>query len=167
MEAEDAPPGFWPWPGEPAALVDGVYLESAAPTRFFQTLDRYPPEWGRLSWRVQLNRLDGERAAAPRFRTFYSGVEWNLRGPDGRWFLSGWIRWNRPGVEPDPPRIALPVRIEDDAVLFAIAPEGEEPLFLRCRVDARDRRTIAASVAARDRDDPPSRPELIVLDDVL
>lgn len=167
MQAEDAPPGFWPWPRDPAALVGGVQIESAVPTRFFQTLDPIPPAWGRLSWRVQLNRLEGDRAAAPRFRTFYSGVEWNLRAAGPRWFLSAWLRWDGPGPHSGDPCMLAPARIEGDTVLFRIARDVEPPLFLRCRVDARDRRAAAAAVRAQRRVEPPSERGLIVLDDLL
>jgi hypothetical protein len=161
MQAEDAPPGFWPWPGERDAYVDGVEIESAVATRFFQTPDRYPEKWGRINWRVQLNRLESDRITTPRFRTFYSGVEWNLRNPGGRWFLTAWVQWTGPGPDGAEPGIARPVRIEGDTILFGIG-----PLFLRSRVDARDRRAVAEALSSRDRVEP-SVPGLIVLDDVL
>jgi hypothetical protein len=162
MQVEDAPPGFWPWPDPGAVLVEGVEIESDVPTRFFQTLDRYPREWGSLSWRVQLNRLECGSAATPRFRTFYSGAEWNLRGHGGRWFLTAWARWDGPGPGSGEPSIPRPVGIEGDTVLFRIG-----PVALRCRVDARDRREIASSLAARDRVEPLPTPGLIVLDDLV
>ena len=96
MEREHAPPGFWQR-AERAVLVDGVRLESDVPTRFFQTLDPFPPEWGRLRWRIQLNGIVSERAAAPMFRTFYPGVEWNLHRAESRWFLTAWFTWEGPG----------------------------------------------------------------------
>lgn len=171
MQSDDAPPNFWRAPGEATALVDGVELESAVPTRFFQTLDAYPSEWGRLVWRIQLNRLVAECVASPVLRTFYPGVEWNLRRPDvqpdDRWFLTAWMRWEGTG----PPHYDLAdaqptVRIEANTALFLIAPNLEQPLFLRSRVDARDRRQIAQAL------DPEAQPPkgaqgVILLDDLI
>jgi len=178
MEPEQAPPGFWPWPAAQPVLVDGVELESGVPTRFFQTVDAFPPEWGRLTWRVQLNKIDSGRAGPPVFRTFYPGTEWNLARPDHQWFLSAWLRWEGPGP---PYRAPAPeaVRVVGDTVLFHIAwlpkpgdfpdaapePDLDRPIFLRSRVDARDRRSIAESLQAQ-----PARPAkadsgVITLDD--
>jgi hypothetical protein len=176
MHPEQAPPGFWTWPGDGPALIAGVELDSAVPTRFFQTLDAFPPAWGRLSWRVQLNKLVADRAESPSFRTFYPGVEWNLRS-GGRWFLSAWFRWDGDG-----PRYAgrdLPgaIRVEGDTALFRYAwmpaaespelPDLERPLFLRSRVDARDRRRIAEALRSEREPAPQPEPGLIVLDDIL
>ncbi|MBV8602006.1 MAG: hypothetical protein JO359_10630 [Candidatus Eremiobacteraeota bacterium] len=165
MQVEDAPPGYWKWPADRAALVDGVEVESSVPTRFFQSLDKYPREWGRLSWRVQLNKVFAGKAGSPFFRTFYPGVEWNLNYPDYRWFLSAWMRWNGPGPPPDDdsgPR----VRIEGDTALFLIGTSGEETLYLRSRIDARERKRIAESVRTQSERPKRSSP-IIVLDDIV
>ena len=165
MQAEHAPPGFWKWP-ESSRLVPGVIVESAVPTRFFQALDAYPGEWGRLWWRLQLNRLLDERVELPVFRTFYPGTEWNLRRPDHRWFLTGWFTWQGPG--PEAAAELEPPQVEGDTVLFPFA-AGR---YLRTRVDARDRREIAAEVA-EDEDHREGAghehedPSLIVIDDVI
>jgi hypothetical protein len=173
MHLDDAPPGFWQTPEEASALVDGVELHSSLPTRFFQTLDAYPPEWGRLIWRVQLNRLVDDRAVSPAFRTFYPGIEWNLRHPemlssDDRWFLSAWMRWEGAGA-PDCKRdIAMPVvQIEASTALFLVATNREQPIFLRSRVDARDRHQIARELDNEPA--PSSTPSqgIIRLDDVI
>ena len=171
MRPEDAPPGFPLGPPDAAAdadlHVEGVCLESVVPTRFFQQLDRYPREWGRLTWRVQLNALDGDRAAAPSFRTFYPGVEWNLRRGPQRWLLTGWLHWEGPG--PQEQRDGSPCRpeLDGDTVLFRFGTlPGGSPLYLRSRVDARDRRSIAAALRAEPETPAPDS-SVIVLDDVL
>jgi hypothetical protein len=164
MQPELAPPGFWRWPGDQPVLIDGIEIESRVPTRFFQTVDSYPPEWGRLNWRLALNRIVSGRAAPPVFRTFYSGIEWNLNHPDYRWFLSAWFKWEGPG--PDE-RDALPGPIvEGDTALFAIA-SSPKMLFLRSRVDARDRRRIAEDFRAQPEQRPKSDPGVISIDDLL
>ena len=178
MERDDAPPGFWQRPHR-AVLVDGVRLASDVPTRFFQTLDPLPPEWGRLRWRIQLNRIEAGRAAAPMFRTFYPGVEWSLHGPESRWLLTAWFAWDGPGPPHPEPRVPAPARVDDDTALFRIGwlpqsarldgegsaaePDRGTPLYLRSRVDARGRRQVAEARLARERDEP----RLIVLDDIL
>lgn len=166
MTPEDVAPEFWPWPSREHALVDGVQLESAVPTRFFQTLDAYPNQWGRLLWRVQLNKIEEDRASAPVFRTFYPGVEWNLR-QGGRWFLTAWLRWEGPGPAAAGARAPDSIAFENDMVLFCI---GREPdgklLYLRSRVDARDRRSIATAVQM-ERETPAADPAVISLDDIL
>jgi hypothetical protein len=176
MNPEQAPPGFWTGSVERAVLVDGVEFESAVPTRFFQTLDPFPRAWGRLSWRVQVNRLAGERAEAPAFRTFYPGVEWNLNRPGGRWFLSAWFKWDD-GAPPGADPLAVAIQVEGDTALFrygwlpapgsADRPEGQRPLFLRSRIDARSRQRIAAALRAEREPAPKTDPDVIVLDDVL
>jgi hypothetical protein len=177
MNPEQAPPGFWPGPGDAAALVDGVEFESTVPTRFFQTLDPFPRAWGRLSWRVQVNRLVDGRAEPPSFRTFYPGVEWNLSRPGGRWFLSAWFRWD----DGAPPwgELAVPgwIRVDGETVSFRYAwlpaagsadlPDRARPLFLRSRIDARSRRRIAEELRAEREPAPKTDPGVIVLDDVL
>lgn len=160
MSVEDAPPDFWPWPDVQSRPVDGIELESAVPTRFFQTLDAYPPEWGRLLWRVQLNHLENGRVALPVFRTFYPGVEWNLRKGEHRWFLTAWLRWEGPG--PPDPSNQLP-SIEGDTVAFYV----ERGVQLRCRVDARDRRSIAQSVRSHQTVATAGDPGVISLDDLI
>jgi hypothetical protein len=177
MHPEQAPPGFWTSPGDGSALIAGVELDSAVPTRFFQSLDAFPPAWGRLSWRIQLNKLVAGRAEPPSFRTFYPGVEWNLSRSGGRWFLSAWFKWDGAGPPHTGGDLPGAIRVEDDTVLFRYAwmaaaesrdvPDLERPLFLRSRVDARDRRRIAA--ALRSEREPAAKPDpgLIVLDDVL
>ena len=158
MRAEDAPPGFL-LEGDAQAL-DGVELYSKARTRLFQTLDPYPREWGRLIWRVQVNKLDAQRVTLPMFRTFYPGVEWNLNVPDYRWFLTAWLRWEGPGP-PESSRVPAP-RIEGDTVLFYIgALPDAKSIFLRSRVDAREERRIAAERPVK------SDPSIISLDDLL
>lgn len=160
MSIDDAPPDFWRWPDAASAAIDGVELESSVPTRFFQSVDAYPPEWGRLVWRVQLNRLDLRDVTLPVYRTFYPGVEWNLRAGDGRWFLTAWMRWEGPGpLQP----IAQPPAIDGDTVSFCI----DRTIFLRCRVDARDRRSIAQNVRSQRADPQPHEPGLISLDDII
>jgi hypothetical protein len=167
MQRADAPPGFWPWDGPQTALLDGAELESAVRTRFFQTVDPYPSTWGTLHWRIQLNNIVDDRVALPFFRASYPGVEWNLKHPGGRWFLTAWFKWERAGESQAYP--SGPPRIEGDTVLFAIPmPDTafDGSLHLRSRVDARDRRSIAESVRTREQT-PTSDPTLIVLDDVI
>jgi len=187
MQPEHAPPGYWQWPGDRPVLIDGVTLESRVPTRFFQTIDAYPGEWGRLSWRIQLNKIVSGQTALPAFRTFYPGVEWNLKHPDYRWFLTAWLKWEGPGPPyrdpalPGPPQI--PALIKDDTVLFCFAwmpkpkpvdvpdvppePDFERPLFLRSRVDARDRRSIAEAVHAKPEVAAKPASGVISLDDII
>ncbi len=156
-------PAFGNGPQTGAALVDGVEIESGTPTRFFQTLDAYPRTWGRLSWRIQLNRLAAGTAGSPVFRTFYPGVEWNLSHPEGRWILTAWFRWDGPG----PPVLEADGRtpsVQGDTALFPFAPG---PLLLRSRVDARDRRSIAAALRAARPAPSPAGDAVIVLDDLL
>lgn len=161
MALDDAPPGFWQWPGTDSAIVDGIEIESTVPTRFFQTLDAYPREWGRLFWRVQLNRLENGRITLPMFRTFYPGVEWNLNHAGGRWFISAWFKWQGEPPEGADPSQPASIRIEDDTVIFALG-----PIVLRSRVDARDRKAVADSLRA-DAPASPSPPGLILLDDIV
>lgn len=168
MRREHAPPGFWPWSGEESALLDGVELESAVRTRFFQTVDPYPRTWGPLHWRVQLNKIVDGRAELPLFRAFYSGVEWNLNHPDYRWFLTAWFSWERRAGVLDA-RPSAPVRIEEDTVVFPIPVPDQEfagSLYLRSRIDGRDRRRIAETVRSREQATP-LKSSLILLDDVL
>ncbi len=167
MQAEHAPPGFWRWPADQSVLIDGVELDSAVPTRFFQTLDPYPLDWGRLSWRVQLNKLVSGHASSPVFRTFYAGVEWNLRHPDAHWFLSAWFRWDGPGPPQREDDLRGAVQIADDTALFRIAWFDGTPLFLRCRVDARDRRAIAEARGLEVEREAKRDAAIIVLDDVI
>jgi hypothetical protein len=169
MSREHAPPGFWQWADE-LVLLDGVELESAVPTRFFQTVDASPPEWGRLSWRIQLNKVVDGRAEAPFFRTFYSGVEWNLSHSDDRWFLTAWCRWEQLAGERGTPRCVPPARIERETILFPIPPPDpgfDRPLYLRSRVDARDRRLIAEAVQSESNQPAPEDEKLILLDDFM
>lgn len=164
MQREHAPPGFWQWRDE-VMPVAGVEIESGVPTRFFQTVDAYPRSWGRLTWRIQLNKIVDDRAGVPLFRSFYPGVEWNLNSFDRRWFLTAWFKW-----EQGDPRAASIARIEDDTVSFAIPPAGtacSDELYLRSRIDARDRHRVAETVARAREPDVPSHPELIVLDDFV
>jgi hypothetical protein len=182
MRFEDAPPGMWQWPVDRTLGVAGVELESVVPTRFFQTLDAYPPAWGRLRWRLQLNKLASGRATVPTFRTFYSGVEWNLRGPDPYWFLTAWFAWE--GRGPRYRELSHPgaVRVEGDTALFRIAwmpksgplddpdasePDLERPLYLRSRVDARDRRRISDAVRSQAEHEEKTDAAVIVLDDLI
>jgi hypothetical protein len=162
MTIDDAPPGFWQWPGTDSALIDGVELESTVPTRFFQTLDAFPREWGRLFWRVQLNRLDERRATLPMFRTFYPGVEWNLNHPGGRWFLSAWFKWQGDAPAAADPSQGAAIRIEGDTIVFTLG-----QIVLRSRVDARDRKAVAESLHAHEPKAPSPPPGVIVLDDVV
>jgi len=173
MQSDDAPPNFWRAPGESTALIDGVELESAVPTRFFQTLDAYPSEWGRLVWRVQLNKFVAGRAGSPVFRTFYPGVEWNLRcpdlhSPDDHWFLTAWMRWEGTGP---PDRNLAPAQpavfVEAHTALFLVAQSLGQPVFLRSRVDARDRRQIAEAVAPAPKPPVDSGPGVLLLDDLI
>ncbi len=164
MRAEDAPPGFWQLPGDAPALIDGVELESRVPTRFFQTVDAYPPEWGRLIWRVQLNKIVAGRAEAPVFRTFYPGVEWKLNLPDYRWFLTAWFKWDGSGPESREPSVAGVLKVTEDTAVFPI-PRAQ--LFLRSRIDARDRRRIAEALRTPPEPAPKSDPALILLDDII
>ncbi|MEO7038499.1 MAG: hypothetical protein ABI186_00540 [Candidatus Elarobacter sp.] len=183
MQPEDAPPGPWVWTGDRPRLIDGVELESGVPTRFFQSIDAYPAEWGRLIWRVQLNKIVSERAGSPVFRTFYTGVEWNLNRPDYRWFLSAWFHWEGPGPRYRRPCFPVPPLIEGDTALFRFAslprpmsantpdavpePDLDRPLFLRSRVDARDRRRIAEALRSQREADAKPDPGVIRLDDII
>lgn len=183
MQPEDAPPGPWQSTGERPLLVDGVEFESGVPTRFFQSVDAYPAEWGRLVWRVQVNKIVSERAVSPVFRTFYTGVEWKLDRPDYRWFLTAWFHWEGLGPRYHTPCFPAPPLIEDDTALFRFAwlpgpvspevaepvpePDLARPLFLRSRVDARDRRRIAETLRAQRAAPANPDPALIVLDDII
>ena len=171
MQPEDAPPGFWEGPGDQPVLVDGVELESDVPTRFFQTVDKYPPEWGRLTWRIQLNKIVAGRAASPVFRTFYPGVEWNLNRADHRWFLTAWFRWEGAGPHYRCPGPTGPAHIEGETVLFRMnsppEPDHDRPLFLRSRVDARDRSRISEALQSQQEPQTKSDPAVIVLDDII
>jgi hypothetical protein len=183
MRPEDAPPGFWQGPSDQAVLVDGVELESSVPTRFFQTADTYPSQWGRLSWRIQLNKIVAGRAVLPVFRTFYPGVEWNLNHPDYRWFLSAWFRWEGPGPQYRDPCFPPSPQIEDDTALFRLAwmtkpgslefpdspsePDLDRPIFLRSRVDARDRRRISEVLRSQHEPQAASDSAVILLDDII
>jgi len=162
MTIDDAPPGFWQWPGADSVLVDGVALESTVPTRFFQTLDPYPTEWGRLFWRVQLNRLENGRATTPMFRTFYPGVEWNLKHRGGHWFLSAWFKWQAGVPAGADPSQRASIRVEGDTVAFELG-----PVVLRSRVDARERQAVAESLRAHERPSPPPPAGVILLDDIV
>lgn len=168
MRREHAPPGFWPWPADERALLDGVELESGVPTRFFQIVDPYPRTWGPLRWRVQLNKMVDGRAELPLFRAFYSGVEWNLNHPDYRWFLTAWFRWEHSAGVPAASSCG-PSHIEGNTVVFPIPvpdPAFVGSLCLRSRIDARDRHRIAEAVRSHDRPTDTEAP-LIILDDVL
>ena len=166
LRSENAPPGFSQGPDDVDVVVAGVEFESTVPTRFFQTVDAYPPEWGRLVWRIQLNALVDGRAAPPIFRTFYSGVEWNLKsGPTLRWFLSAWVRWD--GAGPSHHNAGAPaVSLEGNTARFRIASTPEGAIFLRSRIDARDRRRVAAELRA-ERAEQPTDGSVIQLDDIL
>ena len=166
MQPEHTPPGFWHGPGDQPVLVDGVEFESGVATRFFQSVDAYPSEWGRLRWRIQLNKIVSGRAGSPVFRTFYPGIEWNLHHPDYRWFLSAWFQWEGPGPQYREPALPGPARIEKDTVLFRIA-DFDRPVFLRSRVDVRDRRRIAEALQSQP--ELPAKPDsaVIVLDDIF
>jgi hypothetical protein len=169
MHKEQAPPGFWPWP-EDALLVEGVELESAVPTRFFQTLDPVPRSLGRLSWRIQLNRIVAGQADMPMFRTFYSGVEWNLNHPDYRWFLTAWFKWEGSPGGPGEPHCAPPASIDGETVVFSLTPPKSAPgalLHLRSRVDARDRNRIADSIRSQAERTERPHDTVIVIDDVI
>jgi len=171
MHSDDAPPNFWQALGEATALVDGVELESTVPTRFFQTLDPYPPEWGRLVWRIQLNRFVDGRAESPVFRTFYPGVEWNLRrpelqAPNDRWFLTAWMRWEGAGPHCDP--AAQPaVHVAENTAFFLVGLHVGQSVFLRSRVDARDRRQIAQALGSETEPSTASGDGIILLDDLI
>jgi hypothetical protein len=183
IRPENAPPGFWQRPDDRPALIDGVILESGVRTRFFQTVDVYPSEWGRLSWRIQLNKIVSDHAALPVFRTFYMGVEWNLDHPDYRWFLTAWFKWEGPGPHYRDPSLPPPARIENDTALFRIAwmpkrrlrdfpdaapePDFEQPLFLRSRVDARDPRRISEALQSQRERQASSESAVISLDDII
>lgn len=183
MQPEDAPPGFWQWPDDQPVLIDGVELYSEVPTRFFQTVDAYPSEWGRLRWRIQLNKVVSGRAVSPVFRTFYGGVEWNLKRPDYRWFLTAWFTWEGPGPQYRQRCLPGPARIEENTALFRIAwipkprpldlrdsaadPDFDRPVYLRSRVDARDRRRISEAVRAQDERQAKSDSAPILLDDII
>lgn len=172
MLAEHAPPGFWQRAGS-SALIAGVAIESCVPTRFFQSLDAYPPEWGRLNWRVQLNKVESGHAVSPVFRTFYPGVEWNLKRPGYRWFLTAWFKWEGPGppqpVHPTGARIDEELHIEADTVLFRFAwiREPDSALFLRSRVDARERKRISETLRSQPARQAKAESAVIVLDDIL
>ena len=182
MRFEDAPPEFWQRPRERAA-IDGAVFESRVPTRFFQTLDALPAEWGRLSWRVQLNQFVSGEAGLPVFRTFYPGVEWNLNRGGDRWFLSAWFRWLDGGPRYREPELPGAVRIDGDTVSFRLGwmpqpassesphtvqePDLSRPLFLRSRVDARDRKRIAEAVEPRPARPAGAQGAVISLDDVI
>jgi hypothetical protein len=165
MQAENAPPGFWTGPSDRPLLVEGVELSSNVPTRFFQSVDAYPREWGRLRWRIQLNAIVDDRITSPMFRTFYPGVEWNLRAA-ADWFLTAWFTWDGPGPDAREQSALGPPIIHDDGVLFRFA-STPQPLFLRLRVDARDRRRIAEEVRAREQRERTSDSRVIVLDDII
>lgn len=184
MRPEQVPPGFWRWAGEQSAPVDGVELESSVATRFFQTVDPCPPEWGDLSWRIQLNKFVSGRADLPMFRTFYPGIEWNLSHPDDdRWFLTAWCKWEGPGPAYRDLCFPTPVQIQGDVVFFRIAwlpkakppdsprsaaePDFDKPLFLRSRVDARDRRRIAEDLQSKPEVEHERDPSVIMLDDII
>jgi hypothetical protein len=167
MRPDDAPSGFWRRADHGAVRVDGVRLASDVPTRFFQTVDAYPSEWGRLRWRIQLNQIVADAAAAPMFRTFYPGVEWNLNRHRSDWFLTAWFAWDGPGPRFPELRTPAPARIDGDTALFHVASDLEKPLFLRSRVDARGRREVYEALLSRDEDRPPADPRLIVLDDIF
>ncbi len=182
-QSDHAPPGFWQWPADRPVLIDGIQLESGLPTRFFQTVDSYPAEWGILRWRVQLNKIVSGRAVAPVFRTFYPGVEWNLNRPDYRWFLTAWFTWEGPGPPYRGADRTEPPHVEGDTALFRIAwmpqaaprdppdsvpePDFERPLYLRSRVDARDRRRISEALRSRPEPQATSDSAVILLDDVI
>jgi len=170
MQPEDAPPGFWQGPDDRPILVDGVELESGVPTRFFQSVDAYPPEWGRLKWRIQLNTFVAGRAAAPAFRTFYPGVEWNLNRADHRWFLTAWFRWEDAGPQHRSSGPAGPAHVEGDTALFRIAPalpDCDGPIFLRSRVDARMRSRISEALRSEREIEAKADPGVIRLDDLI
>jgi hypothetical protein len=183
MQCEHAPPGFWRWPGDGPVLIDGIKLESASPTRFFQSVDAYPSEWGTLSWRIQLNKIVTGRAVSPAFRTFYPGVEWNLNHPDYRWFLTAWLKWEGPGPPYRDAHLIGAPHAEGDTALFRIAwmpkprplappdlrqePDFDRPLFLRSRVDARDRRRISEALRSQHEPRAKSDAAIILLDDII
>ncbi len=170
MHREHAPPGFWPWRDD-VRCIEGVEFESTGPTRFFQTVDTHPRSWGRLNWRVQLNKLADDRAALPLFRTFYPGVEWKLApSADQRWFVTAWFRWDRPAGEHVEGCAGSVAAIESGVISFRIPAfdrDSGETLQLRSRVDARDRRSIADSVQSVRKSDASTKSTLINLDDVL
>ncbi len=169
MQREHAPPGFWRWP-DACKTLEGVELESAIPTRFFQTVDQYPRAWGRLSWRVQLNKLVEDRAELPLFRTFYPGVEWKLNSTDARWFLTAWFLWELPGDKRSEPQPAAVAGLDDGVVSFAISradPDSGERLYLRSRIDARDRHSVAETVQQQREGDAPAQTSVILIDDLL
>lgn len=170
MHREQAPPGFWRWLAEETALVDGIEFESAVPTRFFQTVDAYPRSLGRLNWRVQINKIVAGECLLPMFRTFYPGVEWNLSHGDHRWFLTAWFRWDGEHGAQGEPHSAKPPQVEGDTAVFAVPvndPAFTAPLYLRSRIDARDRRSIAEALQSES--EPAATPlhGLIVLDDII
>jgi hypothetical protein len=138
------------------------------PTRFFQSVDPHPRSWGPLHWRIQLNKIVDGRAELPLFRTFYPGVEWNLNHPDYRWFLSAWFRWEHRNGALEP-RSSGPLHIEGDTVVFRIPvpdPDFAGSLYLRSRVDARDRRSIAEAQHSREQATT-RESSVILLDDVF
>ncbi len=183
VHREHSPPGFWRWPGDGPVLIDGIQLESGVPTRFFQTVDAYPSAWGNLSWRIQLNKIVSDQAVSPAFRTFYPGVEWNLNRPDFRWFLTAWFKWDGPGPQYDDAYLTGPPHVEGDTALFRIAwmpksgplapadpgqePDFNRPLFLRSRVDARDRRRISEALRSQHDAQAKSDSAVILLDDII
>ena len=177
ISPEQAPPGFWMGADDRSVLIGGIEVDSAVPTRFFQTLDPFPRAWGRLSWRIQLNRLVGGHAESPAFRTFYPGVEWNLNRPGGRWFLSAWFKWEDGAPPCRDLAPAVSILAGEDIALFRYAwlpaagsaevADPERPLYLRSRIDARSRRRIAEDVRAEREPPPKADPGVIVLDDVL
>jgi hypothetical protein len=117
------------------------------------------------------------------FRTFYAGVEWNLNRPDYRWFLTAWFTWEGPGPPYRDPGLPGPAHIEDDTALFRIAwmpkptpldfplsdaePDFDRPLFLRSRVDARERRRISEGLRPEHERKAKSDSAVILLDDIL
>jgi hypothetical protein len=169
MHREQAPPGFWQWPGEETALVQGVEFESVTPTRFFQTVDAYPHSWGRLSWRVQVNMIVAGQCALPMFRTFYPGVEWNLNHADHHWFLTAWFRWDGRTGEQAQAHVGAPPQIEDDTAVFGIPcdPTLTTPLHLRSRIDTRTRRSIAEALQSQAEPTVTPTHGVILLDDVI
>jgi len=169
MQREHSPPGFWQRLDD-EALVDGIELESAVRTRFFQTVDPWPRSWGRLSWRIQVNKILAGRIGLPLFRTFYPGIEWNLSHPDYRWFLTAWFRWEPRSQERGQASWVSTARIEGDTVLFSIPPADpafDGVVYLRSRVDARDQRGIAQAVRLQSEQPAPEQENLIVLDDFI
>src|SRR5208282_2034829 len=103
--------------------------------------------------------------------------------PDYRWFLTAWITWEGAGPPYLDPNVPGPPRIDADTILFRIAwmpkppspgvpgaapePDLERPIFLRSRVDARDRRRIAAALHAPPAPQASADSGVIQLDDIL